>query len=262
VAQLHGQANSVNNIGLTFLNAALGSSNVAGATGLSPVSLSIAFTDPVIAVYSTKNFSEAVANNGTITGTATITLTGDTWTTSVPNGNLLTAGVHYTATNVPNGLTLEIRKTSINYDVVTISFVGSAQAHAQSNSLNNIGLTFLNAAVYSNNSAVINNLNTTLGITFTDPVSTSVQMQQQHKQWYLNQGQQSLYLEVPATIVLPASVLMRVWDIRGSLVLERREQLISHTALCSIAELPSGYYTLELLVDGKQHQAASFLISR
>ncbi|MCU0424520.1 MAG: IPT/TIG domain-containing protein [Candidatus Kapabacteria bacterium] len=118
--------------------------------------------------YSGTMFSEAVANNGTITTTQTITLGGTAWASSIANGSTLTAGTHYTVTNVPAGLTMVLTKTSSTQ--VQISFTGAAAAHANANDVNNVQITFLNAAVQNGNVAVIGGLNgQNLSIDFANP---------------------------------------------------------------------------------------------
>jgi hypothetical protein len=131
----------VASINITWLDAAFNTvlaTNVAGAATSS--GLGVDFFDVSLA-YTSGAFAEALANNGSITATDTITLTGDTFI--IPLGNL-TAGVHYTASNVPAGLTAVVTATSAN--TATLGFTGNATLHADVNDLANVTLTFLTPA--------------------------------------------------------------------------------------------------------------------
>jgi formylmethanofuran dehydrogenase subunit D len=96
--------------------------------------------------YSTTTFNEAGANDGSITMTSTVTLTGDTFAGT--NGVALT-GV--TAGNVPNGLTLTVTKASST--TATVSLSGNATAHANVNDIANLTVTFGDAAFTGGNAA-------------------------------------------------------------------------------------------------------------
>jgi hypothetical protein len=169
-ATAHANANDVNNIQITFLNAAVQSGNVGAIGGLNGQNLSIDFADPVIprtATYSGTTFLEAIADNGSIVTTQTITLSGATWINSVANGSPLLAGTHYTAANIPGGLTMVLTKTSATQ--IQISFTGNATAHANINDVNNVQITFLNAAIQGGNAGTVAGLNgQNLSIDFTD----------------------------------------------------------------------------------------------
>jgi uncharacterized delta-60 repeat protein len=163
----HAAASSVNNVQITFTAAALANAAPASIGGLNGTNLTLSFGDGT-ATYSMTNFPEAPANNGSITQTRTITLTGDTWTAGVANGADLVDMTHYTVANVPAGLTLTLTKNSATQ--VTIAFTGLAAAHAAINSVMNIQITFLGTALTGGNAAIIAGLNTTnLSIAFNDP---------------------------------------------------------------------------------------------
>ncbi|TYQ12629.1 UNVERIFIED_ORG: VCBS repeat-containing protein, partial [Zoogloea ramigera] len=89
--------------------------------------------------YSTTNFTEATANDGSITMSATITLANGTFSGS--NGAAL-SGV--TFSNTPAGLTAEITRTSAT--TATLTFTGNASAHANANDISNFGVSFGNGA--------------------------------------------------------------------------------------------------------------------
>lgn len=147
-AAVHQSANSVNNVQITFTNAALSSLATSSVSGLNGVNLSVNFIDNAFASYSGTSFDEANANDGTVSTTRTVTLAFDTF---VPTG-VFTEGVHFTAAGVPAGLTLTVTRTS--QSAAQIAFTGAAAAHE---SINNaaVTLTFLNAAVLSGNVAAV-----------------------------------------------------------------------------------------------------------
>jgi uncharacterized delta-60 repeat protein len=173
-ADFHAAANSITNVQITFLAAALANAAPASVVGLNGVSLSLNFGDGT-ATYSATDFPEGVANTGSITQTRTITLTGDTWIGTVANGADFVNMTHFTVVNVPAGLTIKITKNSSVQ--ATISFTGSAAAHAAINSITNLQITFLFAALTGGNPSIIAGLNgTNLSITFSDPAPVAPTM--------------------------------------------------------------------------------------
>ncbi len=159
----HTAANNAN-VTLTFTHEAVTNGNVAGVQGLTPVTLSLRFRNPYTAQYSDTTFTEAAANNGTVTTTRTVTLSGDSFTTTP-----LVAGTHFTATGVPSGLTLSLVRT--NDSTAQLSFTGAASAHAAANNAS-VVLSFLNAAVVKSASAssIVGLTPKTLRVLFQDPV--------------------------------------------------------------------------------------------
>ena len=89
--------------------------------------------------YSTTNFTEAAANDGSFTMTSTITLANGSFSGS--DGAAL-SGV--TFSNTPAGLTAEITRTSAT--TATLKFTGNASAHANANDISNFGVSFGNGA--------------------------------------------------------------------------------------------------------------------
>ncbi|MBI5660170.1 MAG: hypothetical protein HZC43_11635 [Nitrosomonadales bacterium] len=83
--------------------------------------------------YSTPNFSESTTNDGSITGSATITLAGDSFT-GAP-GTVL-SGV--TVTGVPDGLTATVMKTTDT--TATLSFTGFATMHGAIDSVSGVSV--------------------------------------------------------------------------------------------------------------------------
>ncbi len=126
-----------------------------------------AFGPPPSAAYSGTTFPEAAPNNGTITQTRTVTLTGDTW---VPAGAFTGGGTHFTATGVPAGLAIAI--TRITPSIAEISFTGTAAAHANVNDAT-VTLNFTNAALAGGNAAGVTGLNpAALTLDFSDATAT------------------------------------------------------------------------------------------
>lgn len=103
-----------------------------GAAGVSAPSLS----------YSATSFDEAGANDGSITETVTVTVSGGTWTSA---SGTMTEGTHYflRGTAVPSGLTLVITRTSTT--TATIGFTGNASSH-NGTTVSGIIVQFLNDA--------------------------------------------------------------------------------------------------------------------
>ncbi len=122
------------------------------------------------------SFNENGADNGTLTGSRTATLTNDTF---VNPGSTLTYGIHYTLSNVPGGLT-PVMTVSNDGTQAVLTFTGAATAHDTGDSVTNLTITFLNGAFVTNATAsdVTNYSNTSGEINFITntptPVSTPV----------------------------------------------------------------------------------------
>ncbi len=93
--------------------------------------------------WSTTTFNEAVADDGSISTVVDLTLTDDEFITT---GNLV-EGTDYLVNNVPNGLSVVINVTSTT--AATISLTGNALNHAGNDDINNLEITFKNAAFLS-----------------------------------------------------------------------------------------------------------------
>ncbi|MBI5660172.1 MAG: hypothetical protein HZC43_11645, partial [Nitrosomonadales bacterium] len=135
-----------------------------GVTGATKNDLTINFADPVRTVsYGTTTFTEAAANDGTITATSTITLSGDTFTGS--DAQALTGAV---VSNVPNGLTAVVTKASAT--TATLSFTGTASAHGDANDISNLTVTLGNTAFTGGNAGIVTGATTSnLEVNFADP---------------------------------------------------------------------------------------------
>jgi sugar lactone lactonase YvrE len=84
-------------------------------------------------------FPEAAANNGSITATQDVTISGDTW---LPTGTFA-IGTDYTVTGLPAGIGLVVNRVSAT--VARVLFMGNAAAHAAANSTT-VVLKFLDPA--------------------------------------------------------------------------------------------------------------------
>ncbi len=144
---------------LNFTNAALTGNNAAGVTGLNPASLTLDFINNPSGIYTGTTFAEAGANNGTITVTQDVTLTGDIW---VPAGLFTGGGTHYTSAGVPAGLAIAINRISAT--VARISFTGTAAAHANANDAT-VTLNFTNAAIGTGTLSAVTGLNNPASLT-------------------------------------------------------------------------------------------------
>jgi hypothetical protein len=141
-ATAHANAQDVANLTITWLDAAFTNALAVNVTDSTKNNFSIDFTDPASIGWA-GTFTEAVANNGSVSGSLVGTLTGDTFIGAVANGAAFTGGgVHYTASNVPAGLSVTVTKTSGTVATVTLS--GNATSHANANNIANLTITFQN----------------------------------------------------------------------------------------------------------------------
>ncbi|MTI28330.1 M43 family zinc metalloprotease [Fulvivirga kasyanovii] len=117
-----------------------------------------------ILLYSVSQLNESDNNNGGIEGSATISAkNGAAFATT----GILTQGTHYTASNVPAGLSLSINVESSTS--AQMSFTGSASAHASSNSVTDISITFLDPAIAGGASSIQNPTYSGFALYFQDP---------------------------------------------------------------------------------------------
>ncbi|WP_296952037.1 DUF4347 domain-containing protein, partial [uncultured Massilia sp.] len=113
--------------------------------------------------YSTTNFVEASANDGSFSMSATITLANGSFSGS--NGADL-SGV--TFSNTPAGLTAHVTRTSAT--TATLTFTGNANAHTNANDIANFGVTFGDAAFSGvSASAVTGASRSDIVVDFADP---------------------------------------------------------------------------------------------
>ncbi|MDP2000606.1 MAG: S8 family serine peptidase, partial [Rhodoferax sp.] len=122
-----------------------------------------ALTPTKAITYSTTTFTEAVANDGSITATSTLTLAFDTFV-----GNV--GAALGTVTNTPAGLTAVLVKASDT--TATLSFTGSATAHANANDISNLTVTLGDAAFTGGNAAAVTGATkNNLVVDFADPAN-------------------------------------------------------------------------------------------
>jgi hypothetical protein len=162
-ATTHANINDVTNLTITFADGVFTNTAVAtNVTGSTNATGGIDFNDQPTILYA-GNFTENGLNDGSVTGSRTATLTGDTYALT------LTEGVHYTLTNKPAGLTAVMTRTSAT--VATLTFTGNAAAHANVNDVANLTITWLDGAFTTTNpaSSVSGYTENTGTIDFTNP---------------------------------------------------------------------------------------------
>ena len=127
-----------------------------------------AVTNNTKGIVYTGTFAEAAANDGSVAGSVTATLSGDTFTAGVATGS------NVTMTNVPMGLTADY---ALNDDrtVFTLTLTGMANAHAHANDVSNIGIAFADGAFTGGSaSAVSGSSKSDIAIDFADDIAVSV----------------------------------------------------------------------------------------
>jgi hypothetical protein len=133
-----------------------------GATGSLSNAKDIVIVAKAIS-YSTVTFVEAAANDGSIYTTATLTLSGDTFTGTI--GNSLNSAVSYA--NVPTGLSANLTKTSDT--TATLQLTSTAGAHADANDISSLTVTLGNAAFTNSNASQVTGASRSdLSINFAD----------------------------------------------------------------------------------------------
>ncbi|NBV76107.1 MAG: hypothetical protein EBR59_09165, partial [Methylococcaceae bacterium] len=168
----HGVSNNLNALTFRFLDGAF--TNTASAAQVSNAvnnQLKIDFANPgAVIAFSDTSFTEAANNNGSITQTLTLNLSGDSFTGNT--GDNLLAG-KAVVNNLPSGLTASLQRTSASTAV--LSLTGNAVAHAAVNSVGNLGISFSDTAFTGGNAANIARATNTnmLAIQFTDPPALS-----------------------------------------------------------------------------------------
>jgi len=107
------------------------------------------------------SFTESSMTPGTISSAVTVSVTGDSFVST------LAESVHYTVANLPTGLTVSV--TRVSGTQLQITLTGTAEAHAASNSITNLSITFTNQAFTSGSVAGIASVsNNALAIAFVD----------------------------------------------------------------------------------------------
>ncbi|OEK06498.1 LamG-like jellyroll fold domain-containing protein [Roseivirga misakiensis] len=115
-------------------------------------------------------FEETSSNNGAVSGSASITLDGDTFTGT--NGDDFIGNGNTSISNVPSGLTAVL--TRISSTELTLTFTGQATNNDDANDVASLVFTFVDAAFDTNPAASVTNAVSTLsdvGIDFNDNFS-------------------------------------------------------------------------------------------
>jgi hypothetical protein len=162
-ATTHTNGGDISNLTVTFDDSDFTAVDAAEVIGSTKSDLVIDFAPSSLA-YSATTFEEAAANDGSITATVTITLSGETFTGT--NGAALG-----TVTNVPAGLTADLVRASAT--TATLSFTGNATTHTNDRDVSNLTVTFANADFTGGNaSAVTGATRNNLVINFADPATS------------------------------------------------------------------------------------------
>ncbi|MFC1616271.1 DUF2341 domain-containing protein [Patescibacteria group bacterium] len=122
--------------------------SITNATGPASSSLGVDFNDPVSIVWA-GNFTELAANDGSVSGSRTATITGDTF---VNAGGTLTETTHFTLANKPAGLTA-VMNVNGGGTVATLTFTGNATNHLDADDVANLTITFLDGAFTNTSTA-------------------------------------------------------------------------------------------------------------
>ena len=88
------------------------------------------------------NFTENIANDGSIDGSRVATITDNTF---VNAGSTLTLDTHYSLTNAPAGLT-PVMTVNGGGTTATLTFTGNATSHESANDVSSLTITFLDGA--------------------------------------------------------------------------------------------------------------------
>ena len=158
-ALAHAAANSIANLGLTFGDGAFAAGHAAGVANAARSDLGIAFADAPSVSAAGTDFVEAGANNGAIGNSLAITLAGDTF-----KDEPFVANTHYTVAHLPAGLTFSLSRDSASQ--VTASLGGNALSHLAADSINNLTVTFLDAAFNAVQAANVTGHPLTFSVTF------------------------------------------------------------------------------------------------
>ena len=159
-ANAHANANDVSNLTVTFSDGAFTNEGASTVTGSSKADIGINFRDASTITWA-GTLAEAAANDGSVTGSITATLAGDTYTSTVVSAS------HVSATNVPAGLTASLVRTSAT--VITLTLTGTATAHANANDVSNLTVTFSDGAFTNEGaSTVTGSSKADIGINFRD----------------------------------------------------------------------------------------------
>lgn len=157
-AHHHQVEHGIDNITIVFQDAAFTTSlaaAVANGTGPASTGNGISFLDNSVGLtYSSESFQESSINDGSITGSVTIILTGDTFN-DPETDNMLNEGSQVVFSNVPMGLAPVVTLSSSTSAVITLS--GNAVEHQRTHSLDDMTWVFTDAAFSATSAATVIN---------------------------------------------------------------------------------------------------------
>lgn len=164
-ATAHDVANDIGNVTLTFRDGAF---NTVPASSVyhAVTNFSISYINPSVLTYGSTTFNETVANNGAVGGTV-LTLANKSF--NATSGEDMVASGKITVSHLPGGLGVQVVRGVTPQDA-TLTFSGTASAHAAADSIVNLGLQFTDSAFVGANAAGVSNGNlSNLHVTFIDP---------------------------------------------------------------------------------------------
>ncbi|MEZ4114085.1 MAG: peptidoglycan-binding domain-containing protein [Candidatus Paceibacterota bacterium] len=138
-ATSHAAANSISNLTITWLDGAFNTIALADAvTGYQKTDGAVAFDDPTSSLAYSGSFTEAGANDGSVTGSIVATLTDDTFVDPI------TLNTHVSVSNVPAGLSAVVTRDSDTQ--VTFTLTGNATSHEAADDVSDLTITWLDGA--------------------------------------------------------------------------------------------------------------------
>ena len=139
-AEDHEHGNDVSNLTITFTDAAfVTAEDVATVADLTYTTGEIDFRDASFLTYEGE-FTESITNDGSVTGSITATLTGDTFNFNGNNDDILDSTVVSVSSGLPPGLTAVFTRTSDT--VVTLTLIGTATLHGDGAGVSNLTIAF------------------------------------------------------------------------------------------------------------------------
>ena len=161
----HTDADDVHDMMIEFADGAFAHGSASTVVGKSKTDITIDFHDEAVVRW-LDNLSEAPANDGTVTGSVAARLTGDTFTAGVATGQ------NVTVSNVPSGLSASYALDSARR-VFTLTLTGTADAHANSDDVSDLTVTFGDGAFtfHAMASRVAESSRSNLKVDFTDNAS-------------------------------------------------------------------------------------------
>ena len=141
-ATRHANADDVSDLTVAFADDAFTNKTATRVARSSKADIVVDFNNPPVppdaSIAWSGSFTETPANDGTVSGTVTATLTGAIFTPNVVSGS------HVTASNVPAGLTASFARASAT--VVTLTLTGSATRHANADDVSDLTVAFTDDA--------------------------------------------------------------------------------------------------------------------